>query len=109
MTRMEKRYLIVWKHPDHRVFRLPWRLSKECACIEYRMHGKVLVISGGIKVLECLAKFPSDVQPLGTFFLDFSHQGVLGRFTGFDTTSGQEEMPAITYRSNPALRSRITA
>ena len=87
---------------------MPWRLSKECACIEYRMHGKVRVIRGGIKVLECLANFPSDVQPLGTFFLDFSHQGLLGRFTRFDTTSGQEEMPSASVQQQPCLRCLVS-
>jgi hypothetical protein len=67
------------------------------------MHGKVLVIRGCIKVLECFANFPGDVQPLGTFFLDFSSQGLLGRLSGFDTTSGQEEVPARAYRSNSAI------
>jgi hypothetical protein len=42
------------------------------------MHGKMLVVSAGITVLEGLAQFSGDVQVLGTFFLDFSHQGVLG-------------------------------
>jgi hypothetical protein len=100
---MEKLCLGIWKHPDHRIFRLSWRLSKESSCVEYGMHGKVRVIRGGIKVLECLANFPSDVQALRTFFLDFSHQGLLGRLTGFDTPSGQEEVPAIAYRSNPTI------
>jgi hypothetical protein len=67
------------------------------------MHGKVLVIRGGIKVLECLANFPSDVQALRTFFLDFSHQGLLGRLTGFNTASRQEEVSARAYHSNPAF------
>jgi hypothetical protein len=67
------------------------------------MHGKVLVIRGGIKVLECLANFPSNVQPLGTFFLDFSHEGLLRRLTGFNTSSGQEEVPARAYHSNSAF------
>jgi hypothetical protein len=54
---MKKPRLGVWKYPDDRKFRLPWRLPKECACIEDHMHGKVLVIRGGIKVLECFADF----------------------------------------------------
>jgi hypothetical protein len=67
------------------------------------MHCKVLVIRGGIKVLECLANFSSDGQALRTFFLDFSSQGLLGRLSGFDTASGQEEVPAIAYSSNSAI------
>jgi hypothetical protein len=53
--------------------------------------------------LECLANFPGDVQPLGTFFLDFSSQGLLRRLVGFDTSSRQKEVVAIAYRSNPAI------
>jgi hypothetical protein len=67
------------------------------------MHGKVLVLRGGIKVFECLANFPSDGQALRTFFRDFSHQSLFGRLTGFDTSSGQEEVPARAYHSNSAF------
>ena len=92
MTRMEKPRLGVWKHPDRRIFRLPWRLSEECPCVEYCMYGKVLVIGGGIKVLECFANFPSDVQALRTFFRDFSHQGLFESLSALNTSSGQEEV-----------------
>jgi hypothetical protein len=67
------------------------------------MHSKVRIIRGGIKVLECLANFPSDAQPLCTFFRDFSHQGLLRRLIGFDTSSRQKEVLARAYRSNPAI------
>jgi len=67
------------------------------------MHGKVLVIRGGIKVLECLPQFLNDLQPLRTFFRDFSHQGLFGSLSAFNTSSGQEEVPAIAYRSNSAI------
>jgi hypothetical protein len=56
-----------------------------------------------VKVLECLANFPSDVQALRTFFLDFSSQGLLGSLSSFNTSSGQEEVPTIAYRSNSAI------
>jgi len=85
---MEKLRLVVWQHPDERQCRLRWDPSKECACIKYRMHRKISVLRGSIKVLECLANLLGDVQPLGTFFLDFSHQGLFGSFSSFNTASG---------------------
>jgi hypothetical protein len=100
---MEKWYLVVWKHPDAWQCRLPWRLSQEYAGIEDRLHREIRVLRGDIKVLERLPNFPSDVQALRTFFLDFSHQGLFGGFSSFNTASGQEEVPAIAYRSNPAI------
>jgi hypothetical protein len=85
---MEKLHFSVWKHPDHGIFGLPWHLSKEYASIEDRMHGKVRVLRGGIKVLECFPQFLNDLQPLRTFFRDFSHQGLLGSFSAFNASSG---------------------
>src|SRR5215813_9428939 len=87
MARMEKLRLVVWQHPDERQCRLRWNLSKECACIKYRMHRKISVLRGSIKVLECLANLLGDVQPLRTLFRDFSHQSLLRRLIGFDTSS----------------------
>src|SRR5262245_784979 len=88
MTRMENLCLVVWRHPDKRQCHLSWRLSKECAYIEYRMHRKIGIFRGGIKVLEHIANFLSDVQPLRTFFLDFSHEGLFGRLIGFYLSAG---------------------
>ena len=102
MTRMEERRRVVWKHPDARQYRLPWRLPKECAGIEYRMHGKICLLRGGIKVLECLPYFLSDVQPLRTFFLDLSHQGLFGRLTGFYPSSREPEVPMCLDGCHPA-------
>lgn len=99
---MEKLPRGVWPHPDDRQCRLPWRLSEECACVKYGMHGKVLVVRSSIKVLECFANFLGDVQPLGTFFRDFSHQGLFGRLTSFETASGQEEVSIYLDGRNPA-------
>jgi hypothetical protein len=99
---MEKLRLVVWKHPVERQCRLPWCLSKEYAYIEYYMHGKVLVLRVSIKVLEGFPHFLNDLQPLRTFFLDFSHQRLLGRLTGFGTTSGQEEVSMRLDGRNPA-------
>src|SRR5215468_10399249 len=87
MTCMEKLRLAVWKHPDDRQCHLPWHVPQKRPCVEYCMHGKVLVLRGGIKVLECFANFPSDVQALCTFFLDFSHQGLLGSLSAFNPSS----------------------
>jgi hypothetical protein len=100
---MEKWCLVVWKHPGERQCRLPRRLSQEYAGIEDRMHREIRVLRRGIKVLERLPNVPSDAQALRTFFLDFSHQGLFGSFSSFNTASGQEEVPARAYRSNPAM------
>src|SRR4030095_573135 len=66
------------------------------------MHGKVRALRGGIKVLECLAHFPSNMQALCTFFRDFSHQGLFGSFSSFNTASAADEVAPGADRSNPA-------
>ena len=61
VTRVEKVRPIVWVHPEQRVFLLSCRLTEEPAFVEYGVHGKVRVVGGGIKVLECFPKVPDDM------------------------------------------------
>jgi hypothetical protein len=67
------------------------------------MHRKISVLREGIKVLKYLANFLSDVQPLSTFFLDFSHKGLFGRLTGFYLSSGEPEIPMFLDGRHPAF------
>jgi hypothetical protein len=103
MTCMEKLRLGVWKHPDERQCHLTWHLPQKRPCVEDGMHCKVLVIRGSIKVLECLTNVLGDVQPLCTFFRDFSHQGLFWSLSFFNTSSGEPEMSMLLDGRHPAF------
>ena len=102
MTCMEKRCFIVWNHPDRGICRLSWRLSKESPGVEDRIHRKIRVLRGGIKVLEGFPNGLNDMQPLRTFFLDFSDEGLFGRLTSFYPSSGEPEVSMLLDGRNPA-------